>query len=313
MLYGKYTFICRLKTTTILPYYKGSTIRGVFGHALKKVVCALKRQACESCLLKEKCLYAQVFETQMIRDSGTNTRISSNPHPFVIEPPLEQKTEYRPGDTFECNLILFGECNEKLPYFIYAFDQMGKIGIGKRINGKRGQFSLQKALLGSDPVYLENEEKISMPDAFESLSVSESVGRTDETLKVRVTLKTPLRFKFKGSLNDGLPFHILVRAMLRRMSSLMNAYGSGEPPLDYKGLVERAGKVSIMESKLNWFDWRRYSQRQDRTMFMGGITGSVTYEGEMSEYLPLLDFCTKVHIGKNTSFGLGDIGVEIVP
>jgi len=41
MFYGKYKFLCRLKDDANLPYYKGSTFRGVFGRALKRVVCAL--------------------------------------------------------------------------------------------------------------------------------------------------------------------------------------------------------------------------------------------------------------------------------
>ena len=55
MLYGNYQFFCHLKNEVILPHYKGSTFRGVFGRALKKVVCALKKEDCEDCLLKKRC------------------------------------------------------------------------------------------------------------------------------------------------------------------------------------------------------------------------------------------------------------------
>jgi len=54
MLYGKYLFSSVFEDDAVLPYYKGSTFRGVFGHALKKVVCALRRQDCYGCLLREK-------------------------------------------------------------------------------------------------------------------------------------------------------------------------------------------------------------------------------------------------------------------
>ena len=90
----------------------------------------------------------------------------------------------------------------------------------------------------------------------------------------------------------------------------MNIWGDGEPVLDYRGLVERAGEVRISNNSLRWFDWKRYSNRQERKMFMGGMLGSVTYEGDLGEYLGLLDFCQKVHVGKNTSFGLGRIQVR---
>jgi hypothetical protein len=34
--------------------------------------------------------------------------------------------------------------------------------------------------------------------------------------------------------------------MLRRMSSLYNFYGDGEPSLDYRGLVKKAKEVKIV-------------------------------------------------------------------
>jgi hypothetical protein len=37
-----------------LPEYKGSALRGGFGHAFGKVVCSLKNKECPDCLLKEK-------------------------------------------------------------------------------------------------------------------------------------------------------------------------------------------------------------------------------------------------------------------
>ncbi len=63
MLYGKYSFTVTFNSDAILPPYKGSTFRGVFGHALKRVTCALKRQSCDDCMLRSKCVYPFVFET----------------------------------------------------------------------------------------------------------------------------------------------------------------------------------------------------------------------------------------------------------
>ena len=327
MIYGKYTFICRLESDAVLPYYKGSTFRGVFGHALKRVVCALKRQVCETCLLKTNCLYTRVFETPVAGDAGAGRHISAAPHPFVIEPPPEPDTGYRPGDRFRCSLLLFGEVNEKLPYFVYAFDRMGKIGVGRRINGSRGRFVLERVESNGNVIYSEADRILKTEGTTRILSVTGELNgpgpvktlvrrgkkiplsNSRPVRQIRVTLETPLRFKFRGRLSDGLPFHVLVRIMLRRISSLMNAYSGGEPDLDYRGLVERAKAVETVRSDLRWFDWRRYSNRRNCGILMGGITGSVTYAGNPAEYLPLLDFCKQVHIGKNTSFGLGKIRI----
>jgi hypothetical protein len=106
MLYGNYRFRCRFDAAAELPPYKGSTFRGVFGHALKRVVCALKRQECSACILRERCLYVQVFEPEASGSSAA--RNSSPPHPFVLQPPPETRTRYEPGDRFEVGLLLWG-------------------------------------------------------------------------------------------------------------------------------------------------------------------------------------------------------------
>jgi hypothetical protein len=98
--------------------------------------------------------------------------------------------------------------------------------------------------------------------------------------------------------------------MLRRASALLSHYDGGEPDIDYAGLVRRAQNVETADAALFWEDWRRYSLRQDQAMMMGGLRGSVAYGGELGEYLPLVDFCARVHLGKQTTFGLGRFSVE---
>ena len=311
MLYGKYRFKCRLENDAVMPFYKGSTFRGMFGHALKRVVCALKRQECSECVLRSRCIYTLTFETPLSIKMPEGSRISSPPHPFVIEPPLTEKTQFEKGSSIECDLILFGETNNSIPYFVYAFDQMGKIGIGKRVNGHRGQFKLKEVMAGDRLLYSDKDQKLNQSDGVQNLSIPIPSANPEENSKdvsqIRITLETPLRLKFNNRLKAELPFHVLVRAMLRRISSLFNVYGNGEPDLDYEGLTSRAENVRIVQNDLNWFDWRRYSNRQEKSMFMGGMTGTAVYEGELMEYLPLLDFCEKTHLGKGTSFGLGRI------
>jgi hypothetical protein len=305
MKYGNYKFVCRFTSRAMLPGYKGSTFRGLFGHALKRVVCALKQQACDSCILRERCLYFQVFENTDDGE-GKNSRPVS-PHPFVIEPPLTGKTFFDAGDAFDCNLILFGEYVESLPYFIYAFDQMGRIGIGKRLEEKRGRFQVDRVLDREVVVFKGGEGKLERSSAIQHLNPQPAEPPL-QVSRLGLVLETPLRLKFNNRLQADLPFHVLVRTMLRRISTLMAAFGGGEPDLDYKGLVNRAEAVRTVDNRLTWYDWKRYSNRQQQQMLMGGITGSVVYEGDLGPYLPLVRFCEQTHIGKQTAFGLGKIG-----
>ena len=305
MLYGNYRFQCRFETDAELPAYKGSTFRGVFGHALKRVVCALKRQECPDCILRERCLYTRVFETALSQGGQDAVRNSAIPHPFVIEPPPETKTHYVKSDVFECGLILFGEMNQNLPYFIYAFDLMGEIGIGRKVSGERARFCLERVLYDQKAVYERETGILKAPEKLEALSLEPAFVTNGSGSRLKVTLCTPLRIKSENKLSAELPFHLIVRAALRRVSSLFNCYGEGEPNLDYSGLVRNAEGIRTLSSDLHWFDWRRYSNRQNQDMEMGGMVGSVTYEGDLAGYLPLIHLAQKTHIGKQTAFGLG--------
>lgn len=319
MQYGKYEFISNFNCEAFLPSYKGSSFRGVFGHALKKVVCVLKFQECPQCRLMSQCLYPLIFETPSVRKPPAGAKFSSVPHPFVIEPPLTDQTKFSEGEPFNFSLILFGSVNKHLPYFIYAFDQMGKIGIGKGVSSGRGRFSLKRVQYKDMVIYDSSDATLHDLNSLDDISESSfKIEKPEEinvpnsltsVLRITVILETPLRFKLDNRLSDDLPFDVLVRLMLRRINSLLVSYGEGAPNLDYQGLIQKAKQIRVVHASLNWHDWRRYSNRQEQDMNFGGLIGSITYEGNFSEFLPLLRFSSLVHIGKQTTFGLGKMKV----
>ncbi|MEW6185986.1 MAG: CRISPR system precrRNA processing endoribonuclease RAMP protein Cas6 [Thermodesulfobacteriota bacterium] len=308
MLFGRFNFQLIFESEAQLPPFKGSTLRGVFGLALKKVVCALKRQECGLCLLRERCVYTTVFEIPSGEESkGT----PSPPHPFIIEPSLNSQTHFQPGDSLDFNLILLGRFNEYLPYFVYAIEQMGRIGIGKKINGKHSHFQLQAVSIEGRRVYDSVGKKLIKAEPEDLLLERSGMGNPDQNKdEIRLWLQTPLRLKFDNRLKAELPFHVLIRGALRRIAVLNTRFGTGEPALDYKGLVAGASAIKIKESNLHWFDWKRYSNRQEQAMLMGGMVGEVTYQGDLKEFLPFLRYCEKVHLGKATTFGLGQIQLQ---
>ena len=202
--------------------------------------------------------------------------------------------------------------NKNLPYIIHALKQAETLPVGKSVNGKKGSLRLQEVRKDGKTVYSDREQTICTEDLCSELKVSSLKESRRQTMRLKIHLITPLRLKFRNRLNADLPFHVLVRAALRRISSLFSCYGEGEPELDYRGLVKRAELVKSVESNIHWFDWRRYSSRQDQIMLMGGIIGSVIYEGNIAEFVPLIELCEKLHIGKQTSFGLGKIKMELL-
>jgi hypothetical protein len=301
MKIGSYQFVTRFTTGAILPEYKGSTLRGAFGRALKNCACALHRQECSSCMLSPSCCHSFIFEGQ------TLTGAQGKQHPYVIETSDDPRREYLPEDNLSFSFLLFGRANEYLPHVIYAIQEMGKDGLGKN-TPDQGRYSLEKVTRDKEIIF-ENSVLHKADDPPEH-TLAQIIEQQPQ--EISVTCLTPLRLKYNNQLQDGLPFHILIRAALRRISSLETAYGNGEPDLDYRGLVAEAAKVQQTLADCRWTDIQRYSSRQKTAMQLGGITGRIGYKGDnLAAFLPLLRYCEKTHLGKQTTFGLGQIRVEV--
>lgn len=342
--FAQFQFVLRAVDCINLPAYKGSTFRGAFGHAFKKIVCVhpvrKSREAlnpaetivksdpaagqrgiisdrvnreniCEPCLLKGKCVYSYIFETPPPSDTLKMRKYPFAPHPFVITPPLEEKRTYRQNDTLCFELTLIGKSIDFLPYFIYTFDELGRMGIGK---GK-GKYRLEevRAIQVDERSETKDRETIviysgkdkALRNNFRVLKVDDISPLNLSPLSLSLSFMTPTRLKYDGQLSPTLEFHILIRNLLRR-TSLLSYFHCGEQlDLDFKGLIEEAKSVKVQKENLRWVDWERYSNRQETKMKMGGFTGSVTFEGDFEKFLPILLLGEHIHVGKGTSFGLG--------
>lgn len=287
-----------------MPRYKGSTFRGGFGVAFKRVVCVFRQKECKECSLNGECAYSYIFETPPPGEDKffPGEKYTTIPHPFVIEPPLEEKEVYGPQDLICFDLVLIGRAVKYLLYFIMAFEYLGEIGIGKG----RGKFRLAEVRSRGQKVYWDDSrslsivepEKINIPEEFDSES--------ELTEEIRLEIMTPLRVKHSREFVAELEFYVLVTNLMRRMA-LLNFYHGDRtrPGWDHRKWIDSARSVVVKESSLRWLDWERYSHRQRTKMKMGGVVGSAIYEGQVRPFLPLLRAGEIFHAGKGTSFGLG--------
>lgn len=294
-----------------LPPYKGSTLRGGFGHVFHRICCSQREEKCGLCLLAQSCPYAQIFEPAPPPGSEVLKNYSDIPRPFVIEPPLETKTHYQPGETLTFGLILIGQAIAYLPYFILAFKELGNIGLGKG----RLPFDLAEVLTvdlihgSAVPIYDPQSNRVQPVKSEISgakLVMGEWTGH-----QLCLAFLTMTRLKFEHTLVTGIPFHVLIRNLLRRISTLYYFYhGQKAADMDYKGLIAAAEEIRTVSSKLQLVDWERYSNRQDVRMNMGGLVGEALYEGEWKTFEMLLRLGEVIHVGKGCVFGLGKYEIK---
>jgi len=287
-----------------LPDFKGSTFRGGFGGVFRRIVCVAPRESCASCTVEDKCAYRFVFETSGAPDSLSAT-YDNAPRPFVFEPPETTRNHFAPGEAIEFHMTLFGRAVEYLPYFLLVFHALGEQGLGR---GRARYDVLNAVSIGADgtesQVYDGKSRRVTQNTQV--LSLEKFWADEPESLEqISLLLLTPVRIKFNGNLVERLEFHILVRNLLRRLTMLYAFQEAACPQIPYADVLEAARRVGIKSSDVRWYDWERYSSRQDTRMKLGGIVGNISYQGEIGEFMPLLRFGEIAHIGKSTTFGLG--------
>ncbi len=209
-----YEFQLEALDEIILPEYKGSTFRGGFGNAFKRVVCALRRETCDDCLMKEKCIYVYVFETMPPSGSEKLRNLKSIPQPFILEPPLETKRVYHENDVLAFRLVLVGKAIEYLPYFVYTFEEAGKAGIGK----DRGRYGLKKVVLPGKKkdncIYRGEEKKLHNLDAGVKKSIKKKMDALGKSDSLMIRFETPTRIVSEERLVSKPDFHHLMSSLL---------------------------------------------------------------------------------------------------
>ena len=311
--FAKFRFSLRLLTDGRLPAYLGPTLRGGFGHVFRRNVCISQSEGCEDCLLRGTCAYSYCFETPTGQEMNLDYDSSHYPHPFVIEPPLESVDGRPVNGCLRFNLVLVGKAIDYLPYFVFVFDELGRAGIGR----DRARYILEtvEALASLDgsqyqPVYDCNRRFVS--SCPPSITFADAVNGVKDRCprKVAIGFLTPTRIMYQGRLAETVDFQVLIKNILRRLSLLSEMHCGSERSLDYRQIIDQAATVNTVDSRLYWRDMERYSSRQKRSMKLGGFVGSTTFEGDLGEFMPLLKLGEYLHVGKGTSFGLGQYHIK---
>ncbi len=125
---AKFNFEIKAENDVILPDYKGSTFRGVFGYIFKDVMCISHSGECNECSFDTVCMFKKIFDSPPPSNSQRLRNYTAVPHPYVIEPPLETKNFYKKNEIIKFSLVLIGQAISLFPYFAYSFVLAGKKG-----------------------------------------------------------------------------------------------------------------------------------------------------------------------------------------
>jgi hypothetical protein len=299
----------RLHFEAEAPYvvrgYRGSAWRGVFGRALKNLVCISEDGECGRCHARESCAYPYLFETEPRPEACAPSSVDRAPHPYVIcaEPCWAPREVC--GETVEITLFGFGV--EHWADVVRALRRAAEQGMGaERVRlrlaaaeqGSAGRQAWQAAMSGSGVLVAAPARTPEAPPMPE---------------RVRVRLATPLRVRRDNDLlaPERLGFDEFAAAVLRRLALLSRFHTERAWRLDHAGLTALARGAAVAERALGWQEWARYSTRQQRRIPMGGVMGWLVVETRGLEPLwPLLWLGQWTHAGRGAVMGLGRYELE---
>lgn len=297
---ARYRFSFRMADDLRLPEYAGSLLRGQFGAALRRTACITGMPECPPCPLYRTCPYPAIFAAP-VPAAHALQRFSEVPNPYVIEPPPFGFREVPAGGTVFFGLVLIGRALDQLPLVAYALERAFAHGIGRQRARGRVEDIAVEASDAARSVWDRETSRIAPHEQTLAVPLLPDVDA------ITLGIATPLRLQNQGHpvRPEDLRPRTLFTALLRRASLLFELH-AGLP-----GLAGEAARLAAAadrlgeERRLEWRDWTRYSSRQQQEMTLGGVVGEWTLRGGLAELLPWFWLGQWLHVGKNTTMGLG--------
>jgi hypothetical protein len=134
-----------------------------------------------------------------------------------------------------------------------------------------------------------------------------TVPHFPDTGAITLKITTPLRLQSQGHPvpPENLRPRTLFTALLRRASLLFELH-AGMAPVGAEAVRLAAVAERLTDERsLQWKDWTRFSSRQSRAMTLGGVIGEWRLSGELQELLPWFWLGQWLHVGKETTMGMG--------
>ena len=310
-------FTCQVQTPILLNEHQGSAIRGALFHALRNQFCFNKKaKDCGECAVWATCPICFLVATR----NPNSERGVDVPRPYIIEPPLDGKISYQPGETLEFGLTMFAQALNLFPYLVLGSKALEQGGLGKKLRRedgrwRRGTFAVREIgalnrLSGErQPVLRAGDAMVSVPDLPVTNEQVQALAAQLPRERITLVFKTPTRIIEQSKLQHRPTFRPLIQRLHQRLRDLTREFTDATWELDLRQVMAEAEAVQAAEDQTRWVELDSFSTRRSTSTPMGGLVGQVTFEGDLEPFLPWLVWGEVVHVGKDAVKGNG--GYEI--
>jgi hypothetical protein len=262
-----------------------NTLRGAFGYALRATAGEREFQA----------IFAP--GAAGAHPSG----LADLPRPFVFRSAHLDGAAIEPGQSFHFDVHLFETRRPLAGTFAAAFRMMGQRGFGAE--------SSRVELRAVHHIDLEGQNVA--PSEVEHPLVLSLSPCPAPVQAVSVDFVTPTELKWQEQVVSEPLFPILFARVRDRIATLRALYGGGPLDIDFRAMGERASAVHMTASEIRFLEATRRSSRTGQRHPIGGFVGRARYEGPLAEFLPWLRAAAFTGVGRQTTWGKGEIRVRV--
>ena len=287
----------------------GNILRGAFGSVFRKIACSVKcpgmaGRDVRECEARAECSYARIFEPAAIGAGPSG--LSDWPRPVVFRAAHLVGCKVAAGESFFFDVNVFEMRDPALAYFVLAFAQLAREGLGPR-RGRADLVSVRPVdAAGGLAAEVYGGPSSHAKDPGPPISVRLE-GEPAGARKVRVEFATPTELK-SGQEEAARPeFPVLFARARDRVSTLRALYGAGPLEIDFAEMGRRAAAVRMTRCDLRRVDVERRSSRTGQVHGIGGFVGVADYEGDLGEFVPYLEAAHWTGVGRQCVWGKGEV------
>lgn len=298
-------------TEVLLPPFPGPAIRGIIGNALLESWCQARPLCADMCLHPDSCRFYDRFA----RDREGAGVGENQPKPWILElPPPPGLTAIVAAGVISPPYALgpaipgsFPLVERREPWVLPAG---ARFDFRISLVGRHGAWAGELAGLLRSRVFRMGLRagRLGVVGTPQCLPAYRLSANPVPVRSARIEFLTPLRIHPSGGWDQ--PFDALVRqvatsAMVRAIKLHDNFCRNDSCRLPR---MELPSHTLTVKSPQLWRYWLpRVSNKQSRTMEIGGIVGSLEVEGDLANLMPLLTAGETLHVGQKATFGLGRI------
>lgn len=326
LTFYRYRVDLRLERVLDIPAPQRAVLwRGAFGDVFRGLVCHDISLACETCPLRSACPFPRVFAPTIPADRPAILRLRDPPRPFVLTDPHPAAPSLPAGESVLLGLTVVGTAVTELPYFVVSLRRLGSEGVGR--SQVRFRIDSVRCADASDmpgPTVFEHGSDLVRPVriALRARDLARPGDTSATRIRVRFVTPTELRSGEDGAATEAkadptLPeppsFGTLIRRTRNRVGALATFFGEGPIAHDAGALGPLADSVTLVQAELTHTRMLRRSSRTGQRHPIGGVLGSVVYQGEaIAALMPWLRLAESLGVGKHATFGNGRIAVEVL-